>query len=573
MASASEKTLTLDGASNGSTSTSGVRDSTIDSFLSLDESGQRDLLRSISPEHKQALLSGLKRRTERMTPPEGSTTAPVPVPPMSQSLPGNLYGGLEELGNRTYEAGKGLINTAADIGAFPLLPPKEQFHQATSAIKGIVAPVAKELMSPDNPSWPYSVPITAAGGDPRAMEQFTESGDYARAAAAGLGIPAITAGITKGLKLLPKFAETSEPITPNRSNVSALESQISTGVRPGKFPRDVAAEAQPLFQQAAYELGLHKPGAGGFDQSFPMREHAPQSDITGDITRGNRRALDIANKAVEIAERPMDEAIKVYGPRQLPQVQKSIITTLTHAADSFKNMDQPLYTAMLRVIDDVKKRGGTVAGLDELKKHANKEVAALNNASVGKQISASAQSAYAYQVLGNAIREELYPAIQQLGGPDLAKFGRREASVIQARDGLMDNFYKTAAAQANREAQGYLKYVANGPLYERHIWARMLGMFLKPGAEFNQRFRQGLGEIGRDYVPEAVTTRSVPVPPPPGFNKPVPQGTTVTGGPPPNFTVDVWDANPGTKKSSTLLKRGAVAGATVTASRNQKKDQ
>lgn len=357
-------------------------------------------------------------------------------------------------------------------------------------------------------------------GNPQKYGNPSDSPDDARMMTSLLAVPVGTFGMGALLKAVPGLKDVRVPTTMTRREVESLGSLIARGVREGE-PQAVAQAVQPLYKQAAHELGIDPATA------FPTRETAPKTDITGNLRRGADNAIRIANHAVDISERPLNAALEVYGDIHTPEIQRQISKNLEEMAKAYDNKDAALASSLRGVARDVEAKGGTVKGLNELKSHANKEMDRLFGASTGKQIAASAQASYAYRLLGDEIRAQLYPYISDtLGGPNLSEYGAREAAAIQARDGLYGTYYgEVAPGQANRLAQTYLEYVTNGSLYHHHLQAKMMGLYKTPIGRFNQIFSRGLGPLGQGLIPEQVQTMmskyglgSTPnlLPPPPG---------------------------------------------------------
>lgn len=339
-----------------------------------------------------------------------------------------------------------------------------------------------------------------AGADPESVKKYNTEGDPGRAFAAEYSVPLLTLGLGRMLKAVPGLQDAKVPLAPYRKEIESLASLLTKGVREGE-PQVVAQTVQPLYKQAAQELGIDAKTA------FPARETAPKTDVVGNLRRGAGNAIAIADKAVEVSERPLNAAMQVYGDMKVPRIQTQVADQLETIAKTFDNKDAPLASAIRGVAEDVRVRGGTVKGLNELKAHANKEMNRLFGASTGQQIAASAQSSYAYRLMADEIRANLYPAIQEMGGPNLSTYGAREAAAIQARDGIYGHYFGEAApGQAGQLGQTYLEYVTSGSLYHHHLQAKAIGLYKTPIGRFNQMFRRGLGPVADDMVGESVTT-------------------------------------------------------------------
>lgn len=144
-------------------------ESTVNAFMGLDEGTQRDTLGKMSPELKQALLSGIqthKASAQQAQPPEGENV-------VSKTLRGATMGALSGLGipeteSRADIVKQPLINTAKGIGRMvaapledvgsllvdPFVAPSQRMQTETGSRTGdIVSDMAKGLESAGGESW------------------------------------------------------------------------------------------------------------------------------------------------------------------------------------------------------------------------------------------------------------------------------------------------------------------------------------------------------------------------------------------------------------------------------------
>lgn len=430
-------------------------------------------------------------------------------------------GFLAESGRQLKKAGQGLFEVFKSISQPKMIAtpegkveyPEGEPLGLTDIVKGVWEPIKQNIFLDRDATIPQRFANTAvamAGGDPQRARELQESGDTGGSIAAMSTVPITTA-------LLSRYMRGFKPTAPTRNNVSAGSSLMSKGVRQGfdpqvaaplstfPFPKDIdpltgtSALVQPLVQQAAKDLNITP-------SSISVREgFTNQADIVGKVKRGGLDVLRVFDRAVEIANTPLETAIIVYGSSPAPHVQQAVYRDLMRQAINYSGIDDSLSRAITGVADDVLARGDTVGGLNALKVHANKEMDSLFRATQGKQIAASAQSSYAYQLAADSIRARLYPEIQRLGGPDLVPYGAREAAAIQARDGVYAKYFgEVAPQQASREAMNYIDYIINGSLYKTHVLRRAADILPTSMGEFNRLFRNYLGKMGSQMTPEEV---------------------------------------------------------------------
>jgi len=176
--------------------------------------------------------------------------------------------------------------------------------------------------------------------------------------------------------------------------------------------------------------------------------------------------------------------------------------------------DSSLASALDKVADLVKERGGTAIGIDNLKSYLNKESAKFYRGTPSAQSNAMATSAYAYKYAADAIREDFYPWLEKnTTATGIADAGRAEAAAIASRDGIYKSWTRAAKLDANAGVQKFWDYVANGPeglaqgalkpaTTTAGIVARTAGYPFRemPLGRFNEIFQTGLGDM-RNYSP------------------------------------------------------------------------
>lgn len=466
----------------------------------------------------------------------GGNLPGMPSPPTMETSPaGEAYSLYQHLGDAFEKIPQGLHGLASQLGEAEKGSPEglqSLGHTAAETIKaplrelaGRPQPGQSVLTAPQSASQRFTGAVSiATGGDPVAGRAALLEHKPGEAAIDFWAVPFATLGIGR---LLESGGEV-RPTPTTKEQVSAMQLLMGKE-RIGASPVETAqrtAQLQTVMQQAAQELGqsdvtLKKslPGSHIFE---------PKTDYVGRITRGNQLALDISKRTVDITQRPFDALITTYGREALPQqVRSSVLSDLDSQIAS--SVDDGVRSA-LRGLKQKVEQAHTISDLYEIKKHANKEADALYSSVPGKGINASAQSAYAYKLTADAIREHLYPELGRMSHTklDLAELGKREADAISLRDGMHDLWSRQVLpGEAEREAARFGEYVFgqghDHSLYSRQILRRAAektGILGSVGETFNYRTRQALGDIGTGMKPERVTTAQVPQRALPGGTEP-----------------------------------------------------
>lgn len=363
---------------------------------------------------------------------------------------------------------------------------------------------------------------TILGANMPEARQAKERGDAGAQLAHTLTVPLLTAGFGRLLRG-PKEMK----VVPTRGEISALQSLAPRAVT-GLGPADAAArtaEIQALLKQVAAEQGVTD---ATVRRTLAQSEHAPASDLVGDVGRGNQRVFDLVKGAVDFAQRPLDAVMQRYGKQPPAGVPWAVSQDLYAKAAEVGKVN-PALSKALRALADKARAATNFGELNDIKVHANKMADDLYSPIPGKQINASAETAYAYRAAADAIRQRMYPALQQASGGtlDLSALGRREADAIAFRDGVMEHYYsQVAPAQANMGAANFLEYTLAGEgapghsYYTRHMQGRALekaGVIPGGGGKMNKAMRRGIGPIGEGMTPEAVVEKpaesGIPQPP------------------------------------------------------------
>ena len=454
----------------------------------------------------------------------GNLPGAPPPPTMETSPAGEAYNLYQHLGQEFEKVPQGLHNLAqqfSDAGKGKPEGLKALGHTAAETIKAPVRELAGRpqpnqsvLTAPQGVGARVEGAISmASGGDPVAGRAALLEGNSGEAAIDFWAVPLATLGVGRVLE----SGGESQPTHATKEQVGAMQMLLGRE-RIGGSPVETAhrtAQLQTVLQQAAQELGKSD---ATLKQSLPgTHVFAPKGDYIGQVTRGNQFALDLSKQAVDITQRPFDALMNTYGREALPKnVSGSVLGELDSQIAS--SVDDGVKAA-LRGLKQKIEQAKTISDIYEIKKHANKEADALYSPIPGKGINASAQSAYAYKLTADAIREHLYPELGKLSrtGLDLTDLGKREADAISLRDGMHDLWSRQVLpAEASRDASRFGDYIFgqghDHSLYSRHIIRRAAektGLLGSEGERFNRQTRQAVGEIGTGFQPERVQTKQV----------------------------------------------------------------
>lgn len=518
--------------------------STANEFLSLSESQQRELLKQMSNEEKKQLDRVLTVRSA-----EGRPGVPRPGVDMkgSDSLSGAATDFAMETGRKGEELKRAFVGGKTPPKGLPPIGGIDSGAQALTLgehmIEGIpesVKSIGRELLGHPQPgmsvlSRPDGIGqrvlgamSVAEGGDPESARLRRLEGRPGAAVADVSGIPimGLLLGHVAG-KVLPTLSDVEgAEINPQRKQLAAMQRVMGReAIHAGPVEgAERMAQVQDLWKQSAREMGLTdkelsvstswRVGRTLGRKGAEWLTGKKAADYVGQLNRDSQRALDIASKAVDIADRPANTLAKSYATTEVPQISSTVADELDRMAG--ETVDTPLKNALHRMSEKVRK-AKTVEDLNQIKIHANKEARALYSNVPGKEIGNSAQATYAYRLAADEIRSRLYPTLQKMAGPnsgiDLSALGRREADSIAVRDGMYRTYYtQVIPDQANKEALKFGEYIfGEGPdhsFYTRHFYRRAAeGMELLPGAQgmFNIISNRGVGPLGEGAIGESTT--------------------------------------------------------------------
>lgn len=402
-------------------------------------------------------------------------------------------------------------------------PQVAQYHQAQSM--GDTAPWSQGRILKGIHTVASVVP--GAGPIIGAVADRAATGDWSGAAGMGATALALPRAIEEGGSLIGGATDaavralSNKKLPVSRDSINNLSTIIrGRGAATGAAPQSSAIAIRPIFQQAVHELGFAP-------DDVALKEKAGQSDVFGDLYRGTTRdthmrlaqrasslmnseggpvplPIATADRMVDIADRPIRSTIDRYRSMMAPQVKSAVAASLrTHAGNATLVGDDALARGYTNLADRVTASDGTVGAMDDFKAQANKETNRLFNLSPSREIAAQATPVFAWRTLGDEVRGHLYPFLADQGAPDLSHFGRIESSAIRARDGIFNNWAKSAGANASDSLTSYLDHVlgkspaqaaispgSNSAMASRAIGGRPMAL-----ADFNTRFKGSIGNM------------------------------------------------------------------------------
>lgn len=455
---------------------------------------------------------------------EGFTGAPANTPQRNLTPSQSFVRGMDTVGSRLRDNAAGMVKTSVIMGGGGIPAVREALN-IPSALKHALYGAPKDLIG--------GAIETAQGGDPTRMQG-------AAADIVSQTLPAVYGGL-KVAQSLPDMVQASrlKAIARARATeINSLSEVIGPGVLDGP-PQYAAETSQPFAKQFYQEAGVNPkdvlpsggPSAdllrGGSQAMLNKLNAALQAEYvrTGgnaaDFVPARSIAMATADGLVNIADRPITNAVAAVATRELPEVQGAIVQRMRAAAAS--SPDSALGAAMDNVATQIERNGNTALGLDNLKSYFNKETQRFYRGTPSAQSAATATSAYAYKYAADLIRENFYPWLEKnTTAAGIAEAGRAESAAIASRDGIFKSWTRAAKLDANAGVQKFMDYVANGPegiaqgslkpaTTVAGIAARTPGFFLRkmPLGRFNELLRQGIGDIS-DFRPmdaSALATR------------------------------------------------------------------
>jgi hypothetical protein len=470
---------------------------------------------AMPPDRQQSMLSDINLHGNTLT-------QPKPANPILQSNGPDYrdpYNSLNDAANFASAAWKDTASAYQGFKDYVKEPFKDELFNPAKRLGGAIPKAAGavmgEYLNPDTKGVEKAAGVASAllGGDPAQARDERDQGNYGAAMWDEFGRPAATMaaaeGAAEGLSMLGRPAA--------RKEIENLSNIIAPGVKEA-YVQDAARDILPLYKEAAKRAGLKNENF--FQQKWfgdtPTRQNVFDRSDLGKPLEGSRKAIEVANHAVDISMEPLEEVLKTTGNLPIdPKVRNGIVKELeaNKALYAGANKDTNAIGAIDGQIADVKK-AKTYGDLNDLKVKANK---AIENMMGGRNTPSGMQAAtieplYTYKQYGAAIRNNMYPELQSLtkANFDLGKIGKLEAQAMDARDGIYTNAAMMSRGQASETANKYIENVLGGSLYKSHVARRLLGYNPTPAGQFNRQFRRGIGDIPEGMTPSSTTSTVVP---------------------------------------------------------------
>jgi len=409
----------------------------------------------------------------------------------------------------------------------------QKVEQGVSTIKSTVGPpttVGKGYieqivgMLPDRIQESVRKHIGDVGPDPESQEWI----DAQKAAGANLvgtelanvlSHPSVKSAIKKVTGLgAPKPID----LTPNRAQINKLSTiaQYSPGTK-NIAPQEIAIPTQDLLRQGLQEFGI-KP------EQISIKETSLPTDLNGDLYRGlnavdhaqlakvlgktsaqtHPLAIELGDHIVDIAHRPIAEAINSIADEYLPAAaRKGIEDTISKYINSLDKTD-PLRTALEKRLEEVKAADGTYRGYDRIKIRGNKMTSRLYGKNPSAANAATAAPVFSFQIVNDAIREFMYPSVEvtaQLPKDTIINAGRLESKAIHMRDGMRSAWVESAGKQASAAATKFEQFkhafAGDGGLIPATAKSYGIGVIRRlvnsktPLIDFNTALREGIGAV------------------------------------------------------------------------------
>lgn len=344
--------------------------------------------------------------------------------------------------------------------------------------------------------------------------QGTVEGD-AEQAARGAGGFATSVPAIAGAARIPGAIKNivSPPLTP-ANVINSLTTLSRSGIKSsGTMPQAIAETVQPHLSYTAQRLGVSP-------EAIPIVEGAKNAPI-GTLLKGaddatharvakalGYKAGDVRSVPIMLTEEmvkdihaPSKAILNNYANENLATVSKQVANDLRREA---ANTPPTSLRNELEFLADEVSKAQLTHELGTLKEMANKKSAALFDKSTpGAEATATAQSAFAWKLLGDKIREYMYPELESRGAVGLAEQGRLEAKAWDVRDGVFREWATAAGDQAPAALQSWLSRFGKD-LVQAAYFPKGAAMSAgkkwlsgeQPMQTFNRLFRDSITDIG-----------------------------------------------------------------------------
>lgn len=375
---------------------------------------------------------------------------------------------------------------------------------------------------------------------PPSRESFERAAEGAGAFAT---VAPVIPPVVKGVKSIPSAVRSMSELKPYQRD-AALGNLAATGIKSkGTSPYKIGADSRQGVRQAFQELGLdperlptkntsplvNELVIGGTQDDLARLNAVLEAEHNALIASGKRPPtpfvpeesiqLAVADRAVEIYHRPIQNAVDTFAQVKRPEVKRAVYHDLMKKAAEESAGNPELAKALKNAAKQVAGTPDTVEAMNALKVKANKMPSPRYSGTPSQQIASDVLTSTAQAELGDSIRRHLYPAIENIGKLNgqpmtgqLVLAGKRESSAIALRDGIYDQWSKAAIGQSTADLEKWWKYVLRGhseaipatstaSRQAANAIVRAVRGVDMPMADFNTKLRQGTGSL-RGFIPE-----------------------------------------------------------------------
>ena len=304
----------------------------------------------------------------------------------------------------------------------------------SSAGRGVAEPIGDALKGDE-----WDAASKAAGGDPDAARRYRDEGNAGGEFWEMAGRPIVMLAAGKALGSIGGSAAEGSDVAGTRIVRSIMAD--SGGLRSGIPIEDANLAREALQDAAREEYGAGPTGQKALKKALPTRERSIADLLSGQpltesaVEAGNKQALNLMKKAVDIAGQPADKINAVYGYIDGRQAAQGVYHDLEEEARWADSQGLNTYAKALR--DRAKAVSGkrTLGELYDLKKSANKL------ADVSRNTQEAIDLMDSWSALAGSVRRNVYPVYEDLvtksGTPgfSLTAAGKKEGAAMMLRNG------------------------------------------------------------------------------------------------------------------------------------------
>ena len=380
----------------------------------------------------------------------------------------------------------------------------------SSAGRGVAEPIGDALKGDE-----WDAASKAAGGDPDAARRYRDEGNAGGEFWEMAGRPIVMLGAGKALGLIGGSVAEGSDVAGTRIVRSIMAD--SGGLRSGIPIEDANLAREALQDAAREEYGTGPAGQKALKKALPTRERSIADLLSGQpltesaVEAGNRQALNLMKKAVDIAGQPADKINAVYGYIDGRQAAQGVYHDLEEEARWADSQGLNTYAKALR--DRAKAVSGkkTLGELYDLKKSANKL------ADVSRNTQEAIDLMDSWSALAGSVRRNVYPVYEDLvtksGTPgfSLAAAGKKEGAAMMLRNGYEKRWLTAQKVTDELHTPGHLTEMgARGAPEHRLKVAAVVRAGQKSGilpqetGYLNKAVRKGVGKLSSDTRPASL---------------------------------------------------------------------